>query len=238
MHIKLENISKRYDVDVLKNISIDIDGYKTVAIIGKSGCGKSTLLRMMTGIESPDSGQIVMNNKEVGKENMRAYQDDISLVFQQHNLFPHLTLLQNITIILDKVKRISSEESEEIATKLLKQLHLGNELYKRPRFVSGGQAQRASIARALATDPKIVFMDEPTAALDPILTKEVLDAVLDLKETGTKFVFVTHELSFVKRFAEYVIFMDEGNILEEGPVAILNNPKTEDLKQFLQNERG
>lgn len=237
MRIQLDGISKSYDKKILNNINLDIDGYKTIAIIGKSGCGKSTLLRLMSGIEKPDCGQIVIDKTLLGNESLRVYQDSISLVFQQHNLFPHLSLLENITLILSKIRRLSESEAHIKASELLTKLHLSEEMYKKPRFVSGGQAQRASIARALSTSPKLIYMDEPTAALDPILTSEVLDAVLELKESGTKFVFVTHELSFVKKFADYVIFMDQGEIIEEGPVGILDLPKTLELDHFMRNER-
>jgi polar amino acid transport system ATP-binding protein len=160
------------------------------------------------------------------------------MVFQQHNLLPHLTLQQNISLILEKTRGMRAEEAKAKAAGLLKQLHLDDEVNKKPEFVSGGQAQRASIARALSTDPELVFMDEPTASLDPILTKEVLDTVMDLKVSGTEFVFVTHEVNFVRQFAEYVLFMDEGSIAEQGEVDILDNPKTEKLKYFLRNERS
>lgn len=238
MNIKLKNVSKSYEKKVIKKLSLDLEGFNTVAIIGKSGCGKSTLLRLMTGIESFDSGNIVINNHDLGNKSIRTYQEQIGIVFQQHNLFPHLTLLQNITMILEKTRRMSSEEADEIANSLLNQLHLEDEKHKKPKFVSGGQAQRASIARALATKPEIVFMDEPTAALDPILTKEVLDAIRILKEKGTEFVFVTHEINFVRQFAEYIIFMDEGEIIEEGRIDILDNPVSEKLQLFLENERS
>lgn len=233
MNIKLDNVSKSYDKNVLNNINLEVSGYEAIAIIGKSGCGKSTLLRLMTGLEVADEGKIIINNNQIEKKGLRLYQDKISMVFQQHNLFPHLTLKENITVILNKVGMLESTKSNSKATSLLTQLHLHDEMDKRPRYVSGGQAQRASIARALATDPEIVFMDEPTAALDPILTKEVLSAIDELKKLGTKFVFVTHELSFVKKFADYVVFMDEGSVVEEGEVNILFNPKTNKLKHFL-----
>lgn len=233
MDIKLNSISKSYEKSVLKNIDLDISGYNTVAIIGKSGCGKSTLLRLMSGIETAGKGTIDINGIKVNKDNLREYQNKISIVFQQHNLFPHLTLFQNITVILEKLRNIPGDLASKKASDLLAQLHLSDEMHKRPRFVSGGQAQRASIARALSTEPEIVFMDEPTAALDPILTKEVLGAVLELKDLGTKFIFVTHEISFVRKFADYVVFMDEGVVIEQGEASILNNPKSEKLKEFL-----
>ncbi|WP_058486200.1 amino acid ABC transporter ATP-binding protein [Defluviitalea phaphyphila] len=236
MKIYLKEVSKSYDKKVIDNIDLNLEGYDAVAIIGKSGCGKSTLLRLMTGIEMPDKGRIIVNDKELNKSNLIEYQDNIGIVFQKHNLFPHLTLLQNITLILEKIKKLPKKEAKEKAINLLDNLHLKDQMNKRPRFVSGGQAQRASIARALATDPEVVFMDEPTAALDPILTKEVLDSVIGLRNLGTKFVFVTHEIYFVRKFADYIIFMDEGKIVEQGTPNILDNPQTKRLQLFLENE--
>lgn len=201
MKIYLKEISKSYEERVLDHIDLELSGYNTVAIIGKSGCGKSTLLRLMTGIEAVDEGSIAINGQAVVKKDLKAYQHNIGIVFQQHNLFPHLTLLQNISVILEKVRKQPEIIALEKAMHLLSRLHLEDKVNKRPKFVSGGQAQRASIARALATEPEIVFMDEPTAALDPILTKEVLDAVIELKRLGTQLVFVTHEINFVRQFA-------------------------------------
>lgn len=238
MDISLNSVSKSYDKQVLDNIDLELNDYNTLAIIGKSGCGKSTLLRLMTGIEEADSGDLVVNGYEVSAEKLKEYQSHIGMVFQQHNLFPHLTLLQNITLILEKTRLMQADEARFTALALLTQLHLEDEVNKKPNFVSGGQAQRASIARALSTDPELVFLDEPTASLDPILTKEVLDTVLDLKDRGTKFIFVTHEINFVRQFAEYVLFMDEGSIAEQGEVGILDNPQTEKLQNFLENERS
>lgn len=238
MHITLQGIEKTYDTPVLKGIDLDLEGYSTIAVIGKSGCGKSTLLRLLTGIEKPDNGSIVINEVPVHSENLKEYQKRIGIVFQQHNLFPHISLIKNISIILEKRYTFSRKASEEKARDLLIRLQLKDVLHKLPGYVSGGQAQRASIARALSTDPEIVFMDEPTAALDPLLTKEVLDAVLELREAGTQFVFVTHEISFVRKFAEYVLFLEDGGIVEQGNVSLLDNPQSAALKKFLKHERS
>ena len=159
-------------------------------------------------------------------------------MFKQHKLFLHISLIKNISIILEKRYTFSRKASEEKARDLLIRLQLKDVLHKLPGYVSGGQAQRASIARALSTDPEIVFMDEPTAALDPLLTKEVLDAVLELREAGTQFVFVTHEISFVRKFAEYVLFLEDGGIVEQGNVSLLDNPQSAALKKFLKHERS
>jgi polar amino acid transport system ATP-binding protein len=236
VELRLKDIKKSYEHPVLHGIDLELSGYKSIGIIGKSGCGKSTLLRLLAGIELPDTGEISINKRPVDKKNLREYQNEIGMVFQNHNLFPHLSLLKNITLILEKTKGYENEEAEEIGRNLLKQLHLENEMYKKPSKVSGGQAQRAAIARAMSTNPKLIFMDEPTAALDPILTKEVLEAVISLRKSGRHFIFVTHEINFVKKFADYVIFMNDGKIHEKGKVDILTNPNTVELKKFLEHE--
>lgn len=237
MELNIRNIRKSYEMPVLKGIDLELSDYKSIGIIGKSGCGKSTLLRLLAGIELPDTGEIKIDNIEVREGNIKAFQNDVGMVFQQHNLFPHLSLLKNITLILEKTRGIDKGTAEKTGKRLLNQLHLSNEMHKKPSKVSGGQAQRASIARALSTDPQHIFMDEPTAALDPLLTKEVLDAVIELRQTGKDFMFVTHEISFVKRFADYVLFMNDGVIHEQGTVDILDNPQTEELSLFLEHER-
>lgn len=175
MELKLKNINKSYEKKVLSEVNLELSGYSYIGIIGKSGCGKSTLLRLLAGIEFGDTGEIIINGTLVEKNNLKKYQEKIGMVFQNHSLFPHLSLLRNITLILEKIKGYKEKEAEEIGIKLLTQLHLKDEIDKNPLKVSGGQAQRAAIARALSTDPKLIFMDEPTAALDPILTREVLE---------------------------------------------------------------
>lgn len=230
MIIDIQNISHSYDVEVLHQLNFYLKGYKSVAIIGISGSGKSTLLRLMSGLEAPTSGRIYMDEHDVSQPE---YKKNIGFIFQSHNLFPHLTLLDNITIILEKTRGMNKVEAKAIAEKYLNLLHLGDQMHKAPKNVSGGQAQRASIARALSTNPETIFMDEPTASLDPILTYEVLSAVEELRDLGKNFVFVTHVLSFVRDFADYVIFMDKGNICEHGTPDILDHPKTNALKEFM-----
>ena len=236
MNIKIENVFKSYPKtdNVLNDISIDLKNVSCVGIIGSSGCGKSTLLRQLSGIEKPDSGKITINNLSPIKQK-RIFQSKIGVVFQQHNLFPHLTVKKNITLILEKILKQNKHTAEMRAEEVLKQLFIFNEKDKKPAEISGGQAQRASIARALATNPELIFLDEPTAALDPILTAEVLKAITQLKKDGINFIFVTHEISFLKEFADYVIFLDKGKICEHGEIARLENPKTEKLKEFLKN---
>jgi ABC-type polar amino acid transport system ATPase subunit len=233
MIFELKNIHMSYDKLVLKNLSIMLEGYKSIAVIGASGCGKSTLLRLIAGIEFPESGYIRINRFDVKKETRSEYQKHIGYVFQKHNLFPHLTLQENITLILEKTRGFGKEEAKAKAYGLLEMLHLCEEKDKLPRNVSGGQAQRASIARAFCTDPDIILLDEPTASLDPILTHEVLDAIKELKNIGKDFIFVTHEIGFVQSFAEYFIFMDEGEIIEHGKIDNLKKPKTKKLVDFM-----
>ena len=234
MKLNLNNISHSYDVEVLHNLKFNLEGYKSIAIIGVSGSGKSTLIRLMSGMEKPTSGDININEMNVSSEE---YRKKIGFVFQNHNLFPHLSLKRNISLILEKTRNKTKEEAESIALSKLNLLHLSDQVNKLPKNVSGGQAQRASIARALSVDPDIIFLDEPTASLDPILTHEVLTAVEELKGLGKEFIFVTHVLSFVRDFADYVIYMHEGKIHEYGLPSILDNPKTEELREFMRKVR-
>lgn len=230
MNINIKNVSHTYDVEVLHDLTLKLDGYKSVAIIGVSGSGKSTLIRLLSGLESPTQGELFVNNYAVSDE---AYRKNIGFVFQNHNLFPHLTLKKNITLVLEKTRNIEHELANEIAEKYLSMLHLEDQMDKLPKNVSGGQAQRASIARALSINPDLIFLDEPTSSLDPILTYEVLTAVEELKGLGKDFIFVTHVMSFVKDFADYVIFMDKGEIVEMGAPEILDHPKSDALKAFM-----
>ncbi|MFO7969484.1 MAG: amino acid ABC transporter ATP-binding protein [Bacillota bacterium] len=234
MKLKINNISHSYDVEVLHNLKFKLENYKSIAIIGVSGSGKSTLIRLMSGLEKPTSGNIIINQMSVSEE---AHKRRVGFVFQNHNLFPHLTLKRNITLVLEKTRNKAKDEAEETALKYLNLLHLGNQANKLPKNVSGGQAQRASIARALSINPEIIFLDEPTASLDPILTHEVLTAVEELRDLGKEFIFVTHVLSFVRDFADYVIYMHEGKIHEHGKPIILDKPKTIELKEFMEKVR-
>ncbi len=230
MKINIQNVSHQYDVEVLKTLSFELNGYRSVAIIGASGSGKSTLLRLLSGLEKPSQGTIQIDDLNVQDE---TYRKQIGFVFQNHNLFPHLSLERNISIILEKTRGYQKAKAVEIAKDYLTRVRLQDQMYKLPKNVSGGQAQRASIARAFSLDPELVFLDEPTASLDPVLTFEVLQAVKELRGSGKNFIFVTHVLSFVRDFADYVIFMDQGQILEHGPVSILENPHTDELKNYM-----
>lgn len=234
MTLEINNLTHFYDQKVLNECNINLAGYKSIAIIGVSGSGKSTLLRILSGLEMPKEGYAKINGFLT---NDLEYKKSLGFVFQNHNLFPHLSLIKNITIVLEKTRNIAKEEAYEIALKYLKLLKLEDQINKLPKNVSGGQAQRASIARALAINPSIIFLDEPTSSLDPILTDEVLSAIEDLKVLGKDFIFVTHVMSFVKDFADYVIYLDKGKIIEHGKPIILDKPKTIELKTFMSRVR-
>jgi len=234
MILNVSNVNKYYDEHILKNINFKLEGRKSLAIIGASGSGKSTLLRLLSGMETPQSGTIEVNGHIVTEEE---YKRKIGFVFQTHNLFPHLSLERNISLILEKTRGCSIEESKEVAIKNLTLLHLSDQLHKLPKNVSGGQAQRASIARAMSIDPDILFLDEPTSSLDPILTYEVLEAIKELKVLGKDFLLVTHQISFVRDFADYIIFMHDGEIIEHGDLSILDSPKSTIFKDFMMKVR-
>lgn len=230
MKLELHDLKHRYDVDVLRDLTLTLEGYKSIAIIGVSGSGKSTLLRILAGLEKPTGGLVRVNDHDVTAP---AYRRSVGFVFQSHNLFPHLTLLRNITLVLEKTRGYSKSAAHEQACRFLSLLHLDDQQHKLPRNVSGGQAQRGAIARALSVDPEVIFLDEPTSSLDPVLTHEVLSAIKELRELGVEFVLVAHVMSFVREFADYVVFMHAGEIGEHGPPSILDRPKTHGLKEFM-----
>jgi ABC-type polar amino acid transport system ATPase subunit len=230
MKIELNELNHHYDVHVLRDLNFTLEGYKSIAIIGVSGSGKSTLLRILSGLEQPSSGTVRVNDHDVTAPE---YRKTVGFVFQGHNLFPHLTLERNITLVLEKTRGFSKEEAHKQACQYLELLHLGDQTHKLPRNVSGGQAQRASLARALSIDPEVIFLDEPTSALDPVLTYDVLTAIKELRELGMEFVLVSHVMSFVHNFADYVVFMENGAIAEHGPPSILDAPQTQALQDFM-----
>lgn len=234
MRLQFNDLTHRYDVEVLHQLNFALDKYSSIAIIGVSGSGKSTLIRLMSGLEEPTSGTVMINNLDVRSEE---YKKKVGFVFQSHNLFPHLSLKRNITLILEKTRDYSKQDAEDAAMKYLSLLKLDDQVNKLPKNVSGGQAQRGAIARALSVNPDIIYLDEPTSSLDPILTHEVLNAIRELKGMGKDFVFVTHVISFVKDFADYVIFLEAGNIVEHGEPEILDNPKTQALQDFMEKVR-
>ncbi|HKL41970.1 MAG TPA: amino acid ABC transporter ATP-binding protein [Clostridia bacterium] len=233
MILKIENLRKKFGNQlVLNDINIDIEDHHIIGMIGPSGGGKSTLLRMIAGFEPITSGEISINSINV-KENEELLHKKCGFVFQSHNLFLHLNILDNITIILEKVHKIKKKEAIRIAKTLLTQFGLIEHILKKPSQLSGGQSQRVALVRALAINPDVLLFDEPTSSLDPVLTYEVLDAILKLKDDKKDFIIVTHEIGFVKQVADYIVFIHEGRLVEHGDVSIIDEPKTEELQNFL-----
>ena len=218
---EMKHIKKSFGaLDVLSDISLEVDKGEVLSIIGPSGSGKSTLLRCATGLETPDGGEIIKNGK-------------IGLVFQNFNLFPHYTVMKNIIDAPVCVDGVSKEEAKERAWKLLKQLGLSDKADAYPYQLSGGQQQRVSIARALALQPKVLFFDEPTSALDPELTGEVLRVIRQLADEHMTMVIVTHEMQFAKELSDRVIFMEKGLVCQEGtPEEVFGNPNAR-VKEFI-----
>ena len=237
MNLSLKNINKKFDnTMVLKDISLDLQDKKSIVIIGPSGGGKSTLLNILAGYIELDSGVAAINEHYLknNEKFLREYRKKVGIVFQAYNLFPHLTALRNITLILEKVHSYSKKDANDKAVRLLKQFQLEDHKDKKPIQLSGGQQQRLAIVRALSYDPEILFFDEPSAALDPALTSEVLEVIKELKDKNRDMIIVTHEMGFARQVADYILFIDNGRITESGyPDEIFNNPKTEELKRFL-----
>lgn len=247
MMLEAKNIRKSFAAaEILKGISFTLDKAQVLSVIGPSGSGKSTLLRIVTQLEKADGGSLVIDDIPLfsdtpsgcvyNRENMKAASRKTGLVFQNFNLFPHFSVLRNITEAQRAVLRRSREESEAKAFALLKKMGLEDKAGSYPYQLSGGQAQRVSIARALAMDPEILFFDEPTSALDPELTREILSVIRELKEDKMTMVVVTHEMSFAKGISDKVIFMDKGVIVEEGEGdELFTNPRNERTRLFLSN---
>ena len=209
---------------------------EVVAVIGPSGSGKSTFLRCLNLLEQPTTGEIFMNEQEITKEktNKLEVRKHIGMVFQHFHLFPHMTVLENVTYAPIKVKGLSKEEAKKLAKQLLAKVGLTDKLDAYPNRLSGGQKQRVAIARALSMEPEIMLFDEPTSALDPEMVKEVLDVMKDLAHTGMTMVVVTHEMNFAKEVADRVLFLDDGVLVEGGePESFFNQPQTERAQDFL-----
>ena len=230
----VENLDIFYDkFHAVKNISLSLNQKDIVVICGPSGSGKSTLIRSIAGLEKYKTGKILVNN-EVISDKVVMKKNIFGMVFQQFNLFPHLTILENITLPLIKVKKINKIEAMKIANDVLKKVKILDQKDKYPSTLSGGQQQRCAIARSLAMNPKIMLFDEPTSALDPEMIKEVLDVMADLAKGGMTMIIVTHEMGFAKNIANRIIFMDDGRIIENNtPEVFFNNPKEERTKTFL-----
>ncbi|MCR4868101.1 MAG: amino acid ABC transporter ATP-binding protein [Lachnospiraceae bacterium] len=238
--LRVKNIEKRYEdspSNVLDNISLDIHEGEVVVILGPSGCGKSTILRCMNGLEDIQGGEILLDGQPVDKKakNISEIRQKIGMVFQSYDLFPHKTILDNITLAPVKVAKRSKADAEKEARQLLTRVQLSDKEKSYPRQLSGGQKQRVAIARALSMHPEIMLFDEVTAALDPEMVHEVLEVILELAKAGMTMVIVTHEMSFAKAVADRIILMDKGKIVEENtPEAFFREPSTERGKAFLK----
>jgi ABC-type polar amino acid transport system ATPase subunit len=243
--IRLDGVCKRFgNLEVLKGVDIEIGRGEVVCVLGPSGSGKSTLLRCVNLLAPPEEGEIFLEGHDIckgpgsgtGEESWELdfVRQRVGMVFQQFNLFPHKSALENVTLAQEKVLGRSKQEARAKATELLERVGLGDQLDQYPETLSGGQQQRVAIARALAMDPHVMLFDEVTSALDPELVKEVLDTMRELAEEGMTMIVVTHEIGFAREVADRVIFMDGGVIVEEGPAAeVLENPREERTKQFL-----
>ncbi len=235
--IDVINLHKSFGkLEVLKGINLNVKQKEVVCVIGPSGSGKSTLLRCINLLEMPTSGTIVVNGHEITdpKVDINKVREEVGMVFQRFNLFPHKTSLENVSMAPIKVKGMSKEAATEKAKALLKKVGLSDKEDVYPDSLSGGQQQRVAIARALAMEPKIMLFDEPTSALDPEMVGEVLSVMKDLANEGMTMMVVTHEMGFAREVGDRVVFMDEGLLVEEGlPKEIFDNPKQERTKSFL-----
>ncbi len=236
--VRMENVDKFYgDFHVLKNINFSVNEGEIVVICGPSGSGKSTLIRCINRLEEIDSGELIVDGFDLyhKKTNINQMRAETGMVFQHFNLFPHLTILENITIAQQKVKKMSKHDANEEALKLLERVGLVHKAEGYPNELSGGQKQRVAIARTLAMKPKIILFDEPTSALDPEMIGGVLDVMRELAHENFTIVCVTHEMGFAKEVCHRVVFMDEGCIIEEAtPEEFFANPKTARAQKFLQ----
>ena len=245
--IEFEKVSKSFgDLKVLDRLSLEVKDGEKLALIGPSGSGKTTILRILMTLETIDDGFVSVNNeylwheKNAGKivnasdKHLQKMRDHIGMVFQQFNLFPHLSILDNCTLAPIWVKKMPKKQAEELAMKQLEQVQIADQAQKFPGQLSGGQQQRCAIARALCMEPKIMLFDEPTSALDPEMIKEVLDAMVNLAKAGMTMIVVTHEMGFAKEVADQMIFMDEGMIVEKATTKdFFANPKNDRTKLFL-----
>ena len=235
--IKINDVNKWFgDFQVLKNINLDVKAKQKIVVCGPSGSGKSTLIRCINRLEEHQEGTIIVDGNELSEntKNIEEIRAEVGMVFQQFNLFPHLSILDNCTLAPIWVKKMPKKKAEELALKQLEQVQISDQAYKFPGQLSGGQQQRSAIARALCMEPKIMLFDEPTSALDPEMIKEVLDAMVNLAKGGMTMIVVTHEMGFAKEVADEVIFMDEGMIVEKNTTKeFFANPKSDRTKLFL-----
>ena len=236
--IKFQNVDKFYGTfQALSDISIEVQPSERMVICGPSGSGKSTLIRCINGLECHNSGKLVVDGVELfeGSKEIINLRQNVGMVCQQFNLFPHLTVLENLTIGPIKVRKIAKQEAEEIARKYLDRVHIPEQADKLPAELSGGQQQRVAIARSLCMESRIMLFDEPTSALDPEMINEVLDVMVELADTGMTMVCVTHEMGFARKVADTMVFMDEGKIIEVAPPEkFFSNPDSDRCREFLE----
>ena len=235
--IQMENVNKWFDdFQVLKDINLEVRQKQKIVVCGPSGSGKSTLIRCINRLEEHQKGKIVVDGIELtgNLKNIDSVRREVGMVFQQFNLFPHLSVKENVTLAPIWVKKMPKKEAEELAMQHLTKVKIPEQANKYPGQLSGGQQQRVAIARSLAMNPNIMLFDEPTSALDPEMIKEVLDVMVDLAEGGMTMIVVTHEMGFAKTVANRMVFMDEGKIVEEAePDKFFNNPESDRTKLFL-----
>jgi general L-amino acid transport system ATP-binding protein len=235
--IQVENVSKWFgDFQALKDVNLEVSLKEKIVVCGPSGSGKSTLIRCINRLEEHQKGKIVVDGIELSEntKNIEQIRAEVGMVFQQFNLFPHLSILDNCALAPIWVRKMPKKQAEELALRELEKVQISDQAKKFPGQLSGGQQQRAAIARALCMEPKIMLFDEPTSALDPEMIKEVLDAMVNLAKAGMTMIVVTHEMGFAKEVADSVIFMDEGMIVERAPTQeFFANPKSDRTKLFL-----
>ena len=235
--IEMRNVNKWFgDFQVLKNINLEVEKNKKIVVCGPSGSGKSTLIRCINRLEEHQEGNIIVDGTELNEntKNIEQIRAEVGMVFQQFNLFPHLSILDNCTLAPIWVKKTPKKEAEDLAMNQLEKVQISDQSQKFPGQLSGGQQQRCALARALCMEPKIMLFDEPTSALDPEMIKEVLDAMVNLAKAGMTMIVVTHEMGFAKEVADEVVFMDEGMIVEKAKTKdFFANPKSDRTKLFL-----
>ena len=240
--IELRHVDKHYgDLHVLRDVSLSVGRGEVLVVIGPSGSGKSTMCRTINRLETIDSGEILIEGEPLPQEgrDLARMRAELGMVFQQFNLFAHMSILDNVTLGPREVLRQGKEEAEKRAMELLERVGVAEQAHKVPAQLSGGQQQRAAIARSLAMQPKAMMFDEPTSALDPEMINEVLDVMVELARGGMTMVVVTHEMSFARRVADRVVFMADGQIVEEGsPDEFFDHPKTQRARDFLDSIKG
>ncbi|MEH6647091.1 amino acid ABC transporter ATP-binding protein [Sulfitobacter sp.] len=235
--IDIKGLNKWYgDFHAIKDVNLTVAHGERIVICGPSGSGKSTLIRCVNSLETHDSGGIMFDGMKMGDAtSIEAIRSEVGMVFQQFNLFPHLTIMQNLTLGPMKARGLSRKDAEARAMKYLERVQIPEQADKKPGALSGGQQQRVAIARSLCMEPKIMLFDEPTSALDPEMISEVLDVITDLAESGMTMIVVTHEMGFARRAADRMVFMDHGKVVETGtPATFFENPQTERCRTFLK----